>query len=237
MASDPLSAIALSVPELFKSMVGVGQLIKAGGINPVRPTMKVPGGVNEAVNTARSQYFNPRVPEEDYITGRIGANAAHSINAARESGRTPAEILATAAGAEDNQNEALLNLAMEGMKNRNQSANSLEGQLDNQGVWQDRAADYNQRQPYAEESAAKSALIQGGDTNIYGGLSGLGKAIAGTSGTGATGGTIGGGQQNPFLSSSTPSSKGSSTINSVDSPIPGIGGVDNTSLLKMLLLG
>ena len=232
MAGDPLSTLALSVPELFKSMVGVNQLIKAGGINPVRPTMKVPQGVNEAVNTARSQYFNPRVPEEDYITGRIGANAAHSINAARESGRTPAEILATAAGAEDNQNEALLNLAMEGMKNRNMSANSLEGQLDNEGVWQDRADDYNQRQPYAEESAAKSALIQGGDTNIYGGLAGIGKAIAGTNNKSTT--DINSAMQaNPYLSTPTSPNK-TSTINSTDSAIPGMGGIDNTSLLKLM---
>jgi hypothetical protein len=167
---DPVSLAISSVPELFKTINGVAQLVKAGQINPSRPLMKVPNAINEATNTARSNYYTRALPEQDYITGRIGAGTAQAIRAAQESGRTPAEIMQTLAGVQNGQNEALTNLAMEGARNQQQNANALYGQLDNQGNGQNLADDYNQRKPYAEQVAAKANLTQAGNTNIYGGL-------------------------------------------------------------------
>lgn len=197
-----------ALPELFKTINGISQLDQAKKINPTRPIMQVPQSVDEAVNTARAQYYNPRLPNEDYIAGRIGSSAAGAVRKAEEAGRTPAEILAAAAGAEDNQNDALMNLAMEGARNRNMNANALYGQLDNKGVWEDKASAYNQRQPYAEQVAAKSALTDAGNQNIYGGLEGLSKVAATATGGGNT---KSGSAPNPFFSGTTPKASTAST--------------------------
>lgn len=227
----PASMAMASLPELFKTISGISQLIKAGQINPQRPLFKVPQAVTEATNTARSNYYSDELPEQNYITGRIGASTAQSIRAAQEAGRTPAEILQAAAGANGNENEALMNLAMEGGRNQQQKAASLYGQLDNEGNWQNMADDYNERKPYAEESAAKSDLTQAGNTNIYGGLNGLAKV--GVSSTGSNNPS-----QTPTISSPNPYLMSTTNTNTTAPPntqAAGLGGMSNQDLYKMLI--
>lgn len=221
-SGGPVGLAIASLPELFKTISGVDQLIKAGKINPQRPLFKVPQAVNEATNTARANYYNNELPEQNYITGRIGASTAQSIRAAEEAGRTPAEILQAAAGAQGNEGEALMNLAMEGGRNQQQKANSLYGQLDNEGNWQNMASDYNERKPYAEESAAKSNLTQAGNTNIYGGLNGLAKVgVSASDGGITTPTTTVPNGINPYLMS-TPTTKTVTADNSTQSGFPGM---------------
>ena len=230
-AAGPVgTAVGLGIsalPELFKTINGISQVSKANKINPIRPTMAVPQAINEATDTARAQYYNPRLPQSDYIAGRIGASAAGAVRAAQDAGKSPAEILAAAAGAEDQQNDALTNLAMEGARNQSQNANLLTRQLDYNGEWQDKADAYNQRQPYADQVAAKSDLTKAGNLNIENGLQGI-ASVGAHALTGAT---------NPHLAriqGMAPTSVGPTMSNPTDPDNSGYGNLSPSTLYKIM---
>lgn len=169
----PLAALAGGISAGFQLYSGLKQLRQASQINPgARPTYATPEAVKQATGIAQNN-ANSAMPGFGQAIARLGANTASTIKAAQETG-SPNNALAVIAAAGDSQNNATNSLATQNAQFMRQGSMALMGQLNTVGQYQDKEWQLNKQKPYEDAVAAKAALTQAGNTNLAGGLTGVG---------------------------------------------------------------
>lgn len=144
-------------------------------MNPVRPTYSVPGAVTEAVDTARMG-ANALFPGYGMAQNNIQGSTANAVRSAQQAG-SGNNVLATIAAAQGNEANSMNSLAASNANFLFGQRLNLQNALFNRAGYQDKAWDYNQRQKYDEEAAAKAALKESGmqnQNNALGGLASVG---------------------------------------------------------------
>jgi hypothetical protein len=154
----------------IKGISALHQAHKAKKMQVNRPTYQIPQEIlnNQAMykNLANSS----RLPGQSNIENQIGANSANSINAAMQGAGSSADVLASLGNTQNNTNNALNNLAIEGAQNQNMNRDKLAGANESLAQYRDQAFDYNKNEPYQQAYARKMALQTAANANLQNGL-------------------------------------------------------------------
>ena len=182
---NPVTAAIGAVPELFKAGLGIAQGIKAKQIakNTVRPQYSAPNAFLEALSMAEMRALDPNLPGQGMIENKLGADLSNTIRGIQEMGGSSGERLAAMSAASDNKMNATLDLGVQAANNRLANERALQAALGRAADYQDRAWEWNKKQPYEDAVAKAAALNEGFNSNLYGALKGLGGAAASTIGT------------------------------------------------------
>lgn len=166
----PLAALA-AVPAIFQGISGLQQKRQANRMNVQRPTYTIPGALNESISMAR-QSAHAAIPGLGTAQNNILASTANAFRSAQMAG-SGSNALAFLAAAQGNEANSMSNLAVQNAQfNTGQRAN-LQNQLGVLAGEQRNAWDWNHRQKFEDESAAKAGLLEAANLNIAGSLSGL----------------------------------------------------------------
>lgn len=169
------AGIALSeIPQVYKLIQGIQQARKAKKLLATpRPTYNIPNSITEATNNARANSYDTRLPNQDYLTGKISGSTAQTIRAATQMGHSPGEILATVAAANGNENEALNNMMTQSLAQKQQKEQGLQTALNNEVPYEDQAWSWNKQAPYVDAIAKGRSMQDAGRENTYKGLQGI----------------------------------------------------------------
>jgi hypothetical protein len=159
---DPITASLVG-----RGLLSVGQLALAQTIDTKRPTMQVPGAINEMVSGQRTTAgAGTDVIQQGYNTevNQQASNAASNIARTAKSGSDAIMgVSEVAANATRAKRAGSLDFAGRSMQNK-QILNQGLGIL---GQYQQQAWDYNENQPYQARVATKNALTQSALGNAF----------------------------------------------------------------------
>lgn len=175
-----LSQIIGSLGKLLKTGIGAGQTIKGSRMlkkwEGKRPTMEVPGSVNEMVELFRNLAGADRLPGQDIYEGNIRSSTATGIEAIKDvqsgAGGLGA-ITQMVAGEQDKFSN--MQARLEEMIYQNQGR--LGSALGQKGQYEQMAWDWNKKGLYQEKMAEANARMGAGMQNLVGGASGMFKDI------------------------------------------------------------
>lgn len=148
-----------------QALFGLGQYIKGSKMDPKRPEYEIPSEVFAAENLARSRLYGG-LPGENIMRQDLEQGFASSIDAARRSGGNVDALVAGAGGALQG---GYQNLGAQRAQYKAQAEQSLAQQFGLTAQYRDQAFELNQMQPYMDEVADKSRLMEGGIQNMFGG--------------------------------------------------------------------
>lgn len=184
----PLLAVSAGLG-LAKAGYGIYQGIKqnnqAKKIDTTRPTYNIPGEVAANQAMYRDMANSSRMPGQSIAENNIKAGTANSLNALTQTGGGVNNILAAVGGLNQNQNNAMNNLATQGAQFQLQNKDKFANSNNVMAQYRDKAFDYNKNQPYMMNVARKNALQQAGATNINNGLTTAGNTATALAGLGS----------------------------------------------------
>ncbi len=164
--------VPLLFPALAQSGLGLLQMIRGFAMNPQRPVYGIPQEVQD--NLSQNQInLNARSAAAGRAEEQIMQSQASTIQNAAQSGGGVANQLLAGAMAQANTNRGLQNLSAGEREDYQRRLGALGQSQSQMAQYRDKAFDYNQAQPFQDAAATKSALIEGGIQNTYGGLRGL----------------------------------------------------------------
>jgi hypothetical protein len=137
------------------------QLSKTG-----RPQYNIPQGVLDSVNQSRYLASMKELPGQNLMENKLGQNASKGINELKNVSANGADLASNVARIYAGQNDAVNNLGIQAGQNWLNQQGQLNNNLQNLGVYQEKAWDYNQNQPYQAAKAAESALREGAFRNL-----------------------------------------------------------------------
>jgi hypothetical protein len=168
----PLALGALgAVGSLSQMYTAYRQNRAANKMNPVRPEYQIPGALQESVGMAR-QSANGMMPGMGVAQNNLMAGTANANRAAQLAGNGN-NALATIAAAQGNEGNAMNNLAAQNAQYNVGQRQNLQGQLGALSQQQTAQWDWNHKQKFQEESAARAALKGASLQNMHSGLKGL----------------------------------------------------------------
>jgi hypothetical protein len=168
----PLALGALgAVGSLSQMYTAYRQNRAANKMNPVRPEYQIPGALQESVGMAR-QSANGMMPGMGVAQNNLMAGTANANRAAQLAGNGN-NALATIAAAQGNEGNAMNNLAAQNAQYNVGQRQNLQGQLGALASQQQQAWDWNHKQKFQEEAAAKAALQGASMQNMHAGVKGL----------------------------------------------------------------
>lgn len=130
-----------------------------------RPEYEIPPAVREAVNLARLQAANSKLPGQNLMEQKLDNTTSRGLAELKNVSTNPSQLAANAAKLYSYQQDAQNNLNIAGAQNYNNNQAMLRGQLGQLGQYQDKQWDYNKFQPYVNDMAASSALREGAFRN------------------------------------------------------------------------
>jgi hypothetical protein len=170
-----------AISGLNQLVTGYKQRKEANRIRAIRPEYQIAGALQESVANARQQ-AGSNMPGLGNALNAIQSTSANGARAAALSG-SGNNALATIASMQGQEANALNNLHDQQANYRMQMQGNLQGNLGQLAQQQNAKWDYDARQKYEEQAAAKSALKQSSMANLHGGISNLSNlAIAGLQG-------------------------------------------------------
>jgi len=171
----PLGLYAL--PGAIKGGLGIAQLISGAVKKPKRPTYEIPGEAREELGLSR-QLANSRMPGIGFAEDRIRQGSASSLYNLRRGASNPNQLLAGVSQLNVASNAAERGLLEAEAGDRYRRIANLGRSLNMMAQYKDKAFELNEMQPYQDQAQTKAALVQGGLTNLAGGVGeGLGNVI------------------------------------------------------------
>jgi hypothetical protein len=159
-------------PSFLQGGLGAIQLLASLGINPKRPMYTVPQEVQDKL--AQNQVnLNARSAGAARGQDNIFANQATNLLNAQQAGGGISNQLLAGAMAQANTNQAIGDLSASEMEDYQRRLGNLGAAQSEMGQYRDKEFDINKMQPFQDAAAAKSALIEGGIQNIFGGSQGF----------------------------------------------------------------
>lgn len=162
---------------IYQGVTGLSQRKKAKGINPQRPTYKIP----RAQKTKKSLYQNrassTRLPGESYRQDEIAEQTSAGVSNIQEAGGSVSDVIAGVSGVAQSGVDAEESLAQEGARMRQENEAMYAQALTEYGQYQDKAWDYNVQKPYQIKRLRKQRLKGASRRNIMGGIGNVGGAM------------------------------------------------------------
>jgi hypothetical protein len=168
-----LPLIAAGLPIAYQFGMGLLQNSKANGMHPVRPEYQIPTAVTENVAMARMNANSQRMPGQALAEENLRAQQAAGMRSAGMMGGPNALAAMTAMTRNTQNQQNQLSAQAQAWQDKNRGV--LMQQLNTLAGYQDKKWDWNQRQKFMEDAAAKAALKQAGLNNIYQGVAGIGQ--------------------------------------------------------------
>lgn len=172
----PIPMIAALAPTIFKGLSGLNQIRKGKAMNPVRPEYEIPDAITDNTAMFRARANTQRLPGQSMYENQIESGMAGNLNALQQSGVSGAALAASANAMNSSSAGSINQLANMGMQNQMQNQQLLANANQTQAGFEDKAWDYNEKQKFEEEAAARSALLEAGNKQIFGAMDDLGSA-------------------------------------------------------------
>jgi hypothetical protein len=159
---------------LFKIGLGATQLARARRMNATRPTYQIPEEVRRNQALAQTT-LTGRTPYAAQQERNIYQSASTGLYNARQAATNSAALLSAGAATQGMTNRAMSGLAARESADYYNRLGNLQRQNQMMAGYRDKQFDINEMQPYYETMAARSALMEGGLQNLYGGITGAGR--------------------------------------------------------------
>lgn len=158
-----------SVYNIFQ---GRGQREKGESIlrNLRRPVYSTPTEIGKNLSLAEGQYRDTRLPGQAQAENKLNANTSKLVRMARDNGKSPSEILATAIAGNENQNQGYNELATEAADRQLQDLMNYQKALETKADYREKEWLYNEYMPYQQERQYAESLIGGGAKNFNSGV-------------------------------------------------------------------
>lgn len=172
-----LSAIISSAPEAYRFVEGRKQTKKAKDIlkNTVRPDYTIPQAEKDAYAATRynaaTNANNLRAETERTIAGTNAATVAAGKAGAGDS----ASMMAYLTAADTNNKNAIGNSTAAALQQKAADVMSLQQAAARYGQFQDKAWEWNQKQPYQDAMITASALMKAGKANTFNAINNIAK--------------------------------------------------------------
>lgn len=179
-AASPATAILSGLPELYKLGLGIQQGVQGRRIAKglVRPTMQVPGSMQDATGLLRLNAMDTRMPGESMLLDQLARNQASLGQMAMNAGGGSAGRLQALVAGQDNANTQLQNIGVQGAQMQLQDIAALANQLNNQANVEQNAWEWNKKDKFTTDAAKAEALQDASRKDIYSGMKGLGGSAA-----------------------------------------------------------
>lgn len=149
--------------------LGAGQLLAGAFLKKgKRPEYGIPGGVQEAVATARMQANATTRPGNEYAIDQIRKSEGRAINNVNRASNSASQVLAAASGISANTNRALGDNANQNTMFRFNAQSRLQDTLMRLGQYQEKQWYENKMKPYMDRVQTKNMLTGAGIQNISG---------------------------------------------------------------------
>lgn len=158
---------------LMKTGLGIGQLFKARQYRNQRPTYQIPDEVGQQLGL-RQQLLNARMPGAQQAEQNIQENQAANLYNQQQAVGDSASLLAANASGQGATNRAMRKLAMQEAQDEERRIRGLENAQRTMANYRDKAFKLNELDPYMEDAATRSALIEGGIQNLSTGFADIG---------------------------------------------------------------
>lgn len=147
--------------------VGIDQLIKAHRMRNIkRPMMTTPKEMTEYLGRRRFAAGTFGLPGQAQTEAKIGRQSAGSLQAIKQSGQTPAEMIAGISAVDQNTKESMANLGVQAAGFENQEELLYDQALQQMAQQKMKEQEYNVLRPFEDQRLAQAALYQGGMTNL-----------------------------------------------------------------------
>lgn len=179
-AMNPVTAGLAAIPEAYKLGLAIKEGIEAKKIREglQRPTMVVPASVREGTDLSRMNVYDTRMPGQNIAIENLLRQQASGNQGIMSAGGGSAERMAAMVGMNQASMDASNQLAQQAAQQQVQDVNSFMNQLNQQGAYEQQAWDWNQKEKFLSAAAAAKQLGDASNQNLYGGLKGMGGAIA-----------------------------------------------------------
>lgn len=166
---DPMTLSLLST--LPQTAIGLGQTIAGFTMKkPERPTMGVPASHMAALKNAEMQAKMTRLPGQSSIEGRLDRVTGNALSTLERTGDSPTSIINSASRAYGNQLDKETELGIKAAEMQLNNQGILRNEQHNIGNWENKAWEFNEKDPYLSKMAEISALKGAGLTNMAGGM-------------------------------------------------------------------
>lgn len=163
---------ASAIGGLFKTGLGVAQMIKSGRMKPQRPTYEPSERI--AQNLAlRQQQLGGRMAGAAEAEANLRQSTSSQLANVRQAAGSGAQLLAMGGLAQAQENRGLLGLQAQEAQDYQRRLQGVERANLAQAQEERAAWDYNERQKYEEEARAKARVMQAGLQNTYSGIGGI----------------------------------------------------------------
>lgn len=167
---DPftLGLISTGIGSAFQTTLGFGQTIAGALMKPKRPTYTIPAEIRNALALRQ---MNLNAPMAGYNQSRADISSRQaSTNAAARNVRDASQVAALAAAGQAQATQGDTRLAVANAQDYQVRLSGLERAQNTMARYRDKAFDLNEYEPFQDKARTKAALIQGGLTNIMGGM-------------------------------------------------------------------
>ena len=165
-----------AVNSLLQTGLGISQLMQARKYRTQRPTYEMPEEIGNQL-ALRQQQLNARMPGARQMERNLAASAESARYNQQQGAQSSAELLAAQGATQGTTNRALRDLQISEAQDYERRTQGLERAQMNMANARDKEFHVNQMDPYMEDSATRSALIEGGFQNISGGLASAGAQV------------------------------------------------------------
>lgn len=135
------------------------------GKPPERPVAKVPESVKAATEAAKAEANTSIRPGRKQAEEAIKSSTADAVSKVKRIATNPATALNAVSAAQATENQALQQEGALDAQYKDNARRDLQHQLNQQGAYEDRAAEFNERQKFQEESQTRASLLGAGLTN------------------------------------------------------------------------
>lgn len=167
-----LALAALALPSLIQGGVGIAQLAKGASMKPERPEYEVPESATEALANAKYVASQTALPGADIFRSALRENMANSIFSLTQAATSPTQILEGVTKMNEQYANQEQQLAMQGAQNYYNNQGELRSELNTMAAREDQKWVANEYNPWLMDMERKQALMEGGISNISGGVTG-----------------------------------------------------------------
>lgn len=159
------------MPAAFQALVGGVQTIKGLTMKEgERPEYEVPDDAKAALSNAKYVASQTKLPGEDKIQERMQENMANAIFTTTQAAQDPSQIVAGTQKVTEAFNNQQVDLGIKGAEFFFQNQGQLRGELNKMADREDTKWTLNEYNPYMMNLEKKQSLIEGGLSNIQGGV-------------------------------------------------------------------
>jgi len=165
---DPFTMMMLA--SLPQTLLGGYQTIKGYGSDNERADFKIPEQQVNALKSAERQAAEKRMPGQSAIEGRLDSVTANTLQSLERLMDSPVAGINAASRAYGSQLDKETDLGIKAAEFNLQNQGILRSEQNRMAEWQDKAEQWNTRDPYLRKAAQLSALKEAGLTNLAGGI-------------------------------------------------------------------